>query len=240
MVRHVLITLLFIASTARAESWLKIADLDAQGGAILVDTSSIDRGSEPRQAWFKSVFTSDRPIGDGYRDVAAGAKAYRWEESLGLFNCVDRTIAISKSILHGADNGVVGHVDIDPGALKFREVVPASIGGLMVQAGCSTSTADVRPAPSARMVSPANPDDYYPSSSRRRGEEGSPIVKVCVGPSGAPLREPEITGSSGFPDLDAAAVKVAKANRYAAAVEDGAALPESCIKFKVRFVRWNR
>jgi hypothetical protein len=42
--------------------------------------------------------------------------------------------------------------------------------------------------------------------------------------------------TSGFPDLDAAAINVAKATRYAAATENGSPLPESCIKFKVKFV----
>ena len=41
------------------------------------------------------------------------------------------------------------------------------------------------------------------------------------------------------PDLDSAAVKVAKATRYAAGTEGGSALPESCIKFKVKFVLKN-
>ena len=48
-----------------------------------------------------------------------------------------------------------------------------------------------------------------------------------------------VTDTSGFPDLDAAAVKVARATRYAAGTEGGSALPESCIKFKVKFVLKN-
>ena len=80
-----------------------------------------------------------------------------------------------------------------------------------------------------------SPDDYYPPASRRRGEQGSPVVQVCVGPSGQLLREPEVTETSGFLDLDSAAIKVAKANRYAAGTANGAVLAESCIKFKVKF-----
>ena len=40
-------------------------------------------------------------------------------------------------------------------------------------------------------------------------------------------------------DLDAAAIRVAKATRYAAGTKDGTAVPESCIKFKVKFVPHN-
>jgi TonB family protein len=85
----------------------------------------------------------------------------------------------------------------------------------------------------------ANPDDYYPPGSIRREEQGSPVVQACVGPNGKLLREPVVTDTSGFPDLDGAAIKVAKANRYSPASEGGSALPESCIKFKVKFVLKN-
>ena len=88
----------------------------------------------------------------------------------------------------------------------------------------------------AKMTRPANPDDFYPPGSIRREEEGSPVVQACVGANGRLLREPVVTDTSGFPDLDGAAVKVAKATRYAAGTDNGSALAESCIKFKVKFV----
>ena len=91
----------------------------------------------------------------------------------------------------------------------------------------------------AKMTRPVNPDDYYPPGSIRREEQGSPVVQACVGPNGRLLRDPVVTDTSGFPDLDGAAVKVAKATRYAAGTENGSALPESCIKFKVKFVLKN-
>jgi protein TonB len=91
----------------------------------------------------------------------------------------------------------------------------------------------------AKMTRPVNPDDYYPPGSIRREEQGSPVVQACVGPNGRLLREPVVTDTSGFPDLDGAAVKVAKATRYAPGTEAGTALAESCIKFKVKFVLKN-
>jgi TonB family protein len=92
----------------------------------------------------------------------------------------------------------------------------------------------------AKITTMVNVDAYYPSESRRRDEQGAPVVRACVGPSGALLREPEIRTPSGFPDLDAAAIQVAKAMRYAAGVENGAPAPESCISFKVKFAQTNR
>ena len=104
----------------------------------------------------------------------------------------------------------------------------------------SQQVSDSRPmGPGARMTRAANPEDYYPPGSIRREEQGSPVVQACVGPSGRLLREPVVTETSGFPELDAAAIKVAKATRYSAATENGTALPESCLKFKVKFFLHN-
>jgi protein TonB len=88
----------------------------------------------------------------------------------------------------------------------------------------------------ARMRSAADPDQYYPPGAKRREEQGSPVVQACVGPTGRLLREPVVTETSGYPELDGAAVRVAKASRYTAAKENGVALDESCVKFKVKFV----
>jgi protein TonB len=88
----------------------------------------------------------------------------------------------------------------------------------------------------AKMKSAVDPDQFYPPGAKRREEQGSPVVQACVGPNGRLVREPVVTETSGFPELDGAAVKVAKANRYTPASEGGTALPESCVKFKVKFV----
>jgi TonB family protein len=233
--RLVLIALWLTASTAHAESWLQVADLDKNGGLLLLDMASIDRGNDVRTATFKSVFTSDHPIADGYRDVPPNVKSYRWESNQGHFNCTTQGVAVSQSILHGADGQVVGRIDLDSSALKFREAAPGSFGGILLKAVCASSAAE---AAVAKLKSIVNPDNYYPAGSKRRGEEGSPVVKVCVGPSGKLLGEPEITDTSGFPDLDAAAVKAAKDMRYAPAIQDGAATAESCLKYKIKFTKW--
>ena len=87
----------------------------------------------------------------------------------------------------------------------------------------------------AKITRPVDPADYYPANSLRGGQTGAPIVQACVDATGKLLRDPVVTEASRFPNLDAAAVKVAKAIHYAAGTENGIALPESCIKFKVKF-----
>jgi TonB family protein len=143
----------------------------------------------------------------------------------------------------GADDKFAGYHYQE--LLTFRPAAAGSLDERMLDTACNFAgqLADAEaaklqlPQVMAKMRRPVNPDDYYPSSSRSRGEQGSPIVQACVGPSGELLREPVVTDTSGFPDLDAAAIKVAKATRYAAGTKDGSAVPESCIKFKVKFVK---
>jgi hypothetical protein len=227
-----LISLLLMTPLAQAETWLQITPLDSGRGVLLLDTSGIDRGSEVRTASFKSVYKSDRSIASGYRDVPPEARSYRWESNVGHFNCAARTIAVSQSLLHDADDQVVGRREIDSSALKFNEVAPASVGGMLLRSVCATEAqSKVGVATVTHVV---DPDSYYPLG-RRRPAKDAPVVKVCVGESGELLREPEITDTSGFPELDAAAIKVAKDMRFAPAVQDGVGLPESCVKFKVKF-----
>jgi len=105
-------------------------------------------------------------------------------------------------------------------------------------------TTKAPPAPPAppRPVAPGTPlsrtsapdvADYYPEQARREGQEGRPQVKVCVGANGK-LASAEVATSSGFPLLDEAAVKVAKATRYKAATTEGHAV-ESCAVLPVKF-----
>ena len=133
-----------------------------------------------------------------------------------------------------------------PETVTFLPVPPESLNEQMLTRVCSFTgkLADAKtagllfpsePDTTAKLKRVVNPDDYYPFGSQRRGEQGSPVVRACVGPDGALLREPVITDSSGYPALDDAAIKVAKGNRYSAGTKDGAALPESCIKYKVKF-----
>jgi outer membrane biosynthesis protein TonB len=62
------------------------------------------------------------------------------------------------------------------------------------------------------------------------------VVQACVGANGRLLRDPLIKETSGFPELDAAAVKVAKANRYLPGTDGGQPMAESCVSFRVKFV----
>jgi periplasmic protein TonB len=79
-----------------------------------------------------------------------------------------------------------------------------------------------------------NTEDYYPAASKRLGEEGSPTVKVCVGPDNKLSAVPAISQSSGSARLDEGAVNLAKAGRYIAGTEDGKPV-NKCFDFRIKF-----
>jgi len=242
--------LMLLGPVAHAETWEKVADLDKQGGALLVDMSGVSQAGDERTAWSKTLHDSDQRIPADFAR-APNAVFYRWEVTLNRFNCADRTSSKAETILVGADDKVVAKSSAVQKAPKPRQVSRGSAGEKLLEKVCSVVVPPAPPASTsapgsessqpvkARLIHAVNPDDYYPRSAVRRGEQGSPILKVCVGPTGALLREPEITDSSGFPELDAAGIQVAKANQYAAAIEQGVAVAESCIRFKVNFVAFH-
>ena len=54
------------------------------------------------------------------------------------------------------------------------------------------------------------PDDFYPPGSIRRAEEGEVIITFLGSPGDDTARDVQFARSSGVPDLDAAALKVAR------------------------------
>lgn len=83
------------------------------------------------------------------------------------------------------------------------------------------------------LLGAPSPDDYYPPASRRREEQGAIMVRAHVTPSNC-ATEFAVVVSSGYPELDQAALRVAEASTYAAATEDGKPV-EGYTTFKVKF-----
>jgi periplasmic protein TonB len=79
-----------------------------------------------------------------------------------------------------------------------------------------------------------NVDDYYPNSSRVNEEEGRVRVKVCVGTNGR-VKTAELDGTSGFPRLDEAGVRVAKLLRFTPPTEDGKPVDNECGVIPIAF-----
>ncbi len=109
----------------------------------------------------------------------------------------------------------------------------------------NTTTQAVPPAPPApRAIVPGTPvkptfvpdvQDYYPDISRRNGEEGRVVVKICVN-TGGKIDSVEVSNSSGHSALDEAALKYAKAMRFKPATSEGkpvASCPNLPVKFEL-------
>jgi TonB family protein len=81
-----------------------------------------------------------------------------------------------------------------------------------------------------------NAEDFYPSPSRLREEQGVAAVRVCVDAKGRLTAAPTTVQSSGYPRLDAAALQLARAGsgRYQASTENGVPI-DACYAFRVRF-----
>jgi TonB family protein len=89
-----------------------------------------------------------------------------------------------------------------------------TIGLLMCLAGCATPN---RPPPAQQDAG--------------RGP-APPVVRVCVDSTGTLVGEPEIALTSGKPQLDAAALQIAKKGRYSAGEgNDG----PNCFKYRMQF-----
>jgi protein TonB len=75
------------------------------------------------------------------------------------------------------------------------------------------------PAPAPVRVTPLRaiardfpqPDSYYPDAARRLSEQGTALVKLCIGAGGRVVGQPTIEKSSGSPRLDRAAIRYARA-----------------------------
>jgi len=83
-----------------------------------------------------------------------------------------------------------------------------------------------------------NPFPIYPKKSRRRGEEGTVILRVKVDPQGTP-ESIDIQASSGFSELDHAAIETVRQWKFKPA-ETGGKTTASTVAIPIVFKIENR
>jgi protein TonB len=93
------------------------------------------------------------------------------------------------------------------------------------------------PVPGTPVQVTYRPDisNYYPEAARRAGQEGRTVVKICVNTTGK-IDSVEVATPSGIPELDDAALKVAKAYRFKPATSEGKPIsvcPTLPVKFEL-------
>jgi protein TonB len=89
------------------------------------------------------------------------------------------------------------------------------------------------PGTPIKQINPVDVNSYYPETSRRNGEEGRVGVKTCVAATGKTVSI-EVANTSGFPMLDEAAMKVARAMKFKPATSEGKPV-ESCATLPIKF-----
>lgn len=76
-------------------------------------------------------------------------------------------------------------------------------------------------------------DAFYPSFSKRSGEEGSVNVRILIDESGS-VAEATIINSSGFPRLDRAAMEISQRYRFKPVIKNGQTI-KVFTAFKINF-----
>jgi len=92
----------------------------------------------------------------------------------------------------------------------------------LAASGMSTAAADTS-APHVNMALPT--PVKYPVAAQAAGEQGTVVVQLFIDGTGAPSRY-SVVKSSGFPDLDIAALETAMNWHYVPAQRDGGPVSE--------------
>jgi protein TonB len=138
-----------------------------------------------------------------------------------------------------------------PPELQRQQVeVPPPVVNIQIPAAEQTHAITVvkrvvrsAPAPAPVHVTPLSirgalppTDDYYPDASRRLGEQGTALVKLCIGPGGRVTGTPAIQKSSGSSRLDQAALRYALATsgHFSPETRNGQAVTV-CTALPIRF-----
>ena len=132
-----------------------------------------------------------------------------------IFKIVDPVIAVTPDDPTGGTA-----ISIDPGPISGP-----------VDRGPPQPAAPIRLI--GRNVLP-NSEDFYPPGLRRQNIEGATNVRVCVDAAGIRQGEPTVELSSGNPLLDQGAVNVARAGKYARAVQGDMPVPQ-CYRIRIGF-----
>lgn len=112
--------------------------------------------------------------------------------------------------------------------MVLDEPTPMSIPGPPPGPPAPPIAAPVAPANYGASEDPSyrqNRPPKYPGKAARAGDEGEVVLRVLVGPDGAPLKV-EIEKSSRSRDLDRAAIEAVKTWRFNPAMKNGQAVQD--------------
>lgn len=90
------------------------------------------------------------------------------------------------------------------------------------------------PDTAIQPLSIPNPENLYPADAKKADQQGVVRVKLCIGKE-SNILSVDVSESSGYPLLDAAAIRVAAGGKYLAATKAGSPI-DMCANMPVSFI----
>ena len=248
------VTLLIACGVAQASEWVSLGKTDDGKTEYFVDVSGIQPSvGVITRAWVKLVFarhTQRFPAEDSKKKWAV------YSVQRFAYMCAEGNAEVEAMSVYFEDGT---HFAVPADAITMvggtsEPVPPDTIGDTVMKFVCNWKPptqigdppsqngdphlSDVdRSTPAQGVETIRMPDcrkDYYPSQALRLKQEGSVVVKVCIGVDNKIDGPVEVLTSSGFPALDEAAGKCVGAGRYRAGNINGAPAA-TCKKILVTF-----
>lgn len=130
----VLVALLF-SLQARGADWQLVAQLDASGSRVDIDTGSVAVAGEFKKAWFKWTYATPQKIPPQHR-TDDNYTHFTSVKELGYFNCPERTSSSVQAIYSNEKGIVVGSFSTNAHFAQYNEVAPDTVGEIMFKTVC--------------------------------------------------------------------------------------------------------
>lgn len=177
-----------------------------------------------RSRWTAFAVANDLPPEPTFETLLAAEQKVRgFLDSGDFISAASASVHIDSALESAIRDATISRVaDLDDSRLRFvRRTTPCP----EAVAASSTSKPTIARA--------ASPEKYYPLGSKRREDQGAIVVRAHIAPSSC-ATDFAVVVSSGYPELDQAALRVAEDSTYAAAIEGGKPV-EGYVTFKVKF-----
>ncbi|HEY5238811.1 MAG TPA: TonB family protein [Rhizomicrobium sp.] len=183
------------------------------------------------------------PVADGPHNLAGPypPEARRLNEEGRVF--IVFTVLKDGSVAEASVMRSSGFADLDQAALesvKTWRYRPAIADGKPIEVRWRTYVDFRLASPAQPNITPPRADGsphtvaaFYPATARRLGEQGIVTLKFTITVEGT-VADPSVVGSSGFADLDDAALEAVRTWHYKPATQDGKPIPVAS-ELRVRF-----
>lgn len=123
------------ACNAFGSNWIQVGRSSDGTSTIFVDASSIAFSGGHAKAWFlnDNMYSLDAP-------TPYSATRYVSNKTLALFDCDQRTSAVTQTVYYDDHNGggkVVWSWSVPPAKAAYSDVIPDTLGEAMLDSVCS-------------------------------------------------------------------------------------------------------